>query len=67
MYFAITLVIIIYLVHLTAWSYLPSFRKHIYYLPTGDNIVDVLKFNILEDLVAIYCEWWLGIEMVRML
>ena len=46
---SITLVIILDLIHLAAWSDLPSFRKHIYYLPTGGNIVGVLEFNILED------------------
>ena len=53
---SITLVIILDLIHLTAWSDLPSFIKHIYYLPTGGNIVGVLKFNLLEDVVAICCE-----------
>ena len=50
---AITLVIILDLIHLTAWADLPYFRKHIYYLPTGGNILGVLKLNIFEDMVAI--------------
>ena len=50
-----------------ACSDLPSFIKHIYYLPTGDNIVGMLKFNILEDVEAICCEWQLVVEMVEML
>ena len=64
---SINLAIIFYLIHLAAWSVLPSFIKHIYYLPTGGNIVGVCSFNILEDVVAIICEWWLGVEMVGML
>ena len=28
----------------------------VYYLPTGGNIVGVLKLNILEDVVEIRCE-----------
>ena len=64
---SITLVIILDLIHLAAWSDLPSFRKHIYSLLTGGNIVGVFKFNILEDVEAIRCEWWLGVEMVGML
>ena len=50
-----------------AWSDLPSFIKYIYSLPTGGNIVGLLKFNILEDLVAILCEWLLGVKMIGML
>ena len=49
------------------WSDFPSFRKHRYSLPTVGNIVGVLKFNILEDVLAILCEWWLGVEMVGMI
>ena len=53
---SINLVIILDLIHLTAWSDLPSLIKK-YYLPTGvNNIVDVLQFNIPEDVVAICCE-----------
>ena len=52
----ITLVIILDLIHLEAWSDLPSFIKHIYYLPTGGNILGVLKFNLLEDVEAIRSE-----------
>ena len=50
---SINLVIILDLIHLAACSDLPSFIKHIYYLPTGGNILGVLKFNILEDVVSI--------------
>ena len=64
---SITLFIILYLIHLKAWSYLPSFIKHIYSLPTGGNIVGVLKFNTLEDVEAIYCELLLGVEIVEIL
>ena len=64
---SITLVIILDLIHLAAWSVLPLFWKHIYYLPTRVNIVGVFKFNILEDVVEIRYVWWLGVEMVAML
>ena len=46
---SITLVIILDLIHLAAWSDLPSFRKHIYFLPTGGNTVGMLEVNSLED------------------
>ena len=59
-----TLVIILDLIHLAAWSDLPSPIKHIYYLPTRGNIVGVLKFNLLDDVESILCEWWLDVEMV---
>ena len=58
---SITLFIILDLIYLAAWSDLSSFIKHEYYLPTGGNNVGVFKFNILEDLVAIRCEWLLGV------
>ena len=45
---SITLVIILDLIHLAAWSDLPSIIKHIYSLPTGGNIVGVLEVNLLE-------------------
>ena len=64
---SITLVIIVDLIHLTAWAVLPSLWKHIYYLPTGGNIVGVCNFNILADVVAIRFAWWLGVEVVGML
>ena len=48
--------IILDLINLAAWSDIPSFRKHIYYLPTGGNIVGVLEVNVLEDVEAIRCE-----------
>ena len=64
---SITLVIILYLIHLEAWAVLPYFWKHIYYLSNRVNNVGVFKFNILEDVVAIRCEWWLVVEMVVML
>ena len=50
---SITLVIILYLIHLAAWSDLIYFIKNIYYLPTGGNIVDVFKFSLLKDAEAI--------------
>ena len=53
---SITLVITLDLIHLVAWSDLPFFVKHIYYLPTGVNILGMVKFNILEDVEAIRCE-----------
>ena len=46
---------------------LPSFIKHIYYLPNGGNIAGVFKFNILEDVVSKRCVWWFGVEMFAML
>ena len=52
---SITLVIILDLIHLAAWSDLPSFIKHIYYLPAGGNIVGVLEVNVLEDVEEIRC------------
>ena len=52
---SITLVIILDLIHLAVWSDLPSFRKHIYYLPTEGNIVGVLEVNLLEYVEAIRC------------
>ena len=64
---SINLVIILDLIHLASWSDLLSFIKHIYYLPTGGNILGVLKFNLLEDLEAIRCEWWLCVENFGML
>ena len=64
---SITLVIILDLIHLAAWSDLPSFIKHIYDLPTWDHIVGLLEVNLLEDVEEIRCEWWLGVEMVEML
>ena len=64
---SITLLIILDLIHLAAWPFLSSFRKQIYSLPTEGNIVGVCKFHILEDVVAIRCEWWLGVEIVGML
>ena len=51
---SITLVVILDLIHLAAREVLPSFWKHIYYLPTVGNIVGVFRFNILEDVVAIH-------------
>ena len=64
---SITLVVILDLIHLSTWSCLPSFRKHICSLPTGGNIVDMLKFNLLEDVEAISCELLLCVEMVGMI
>ena len=61
---SITLVIIIDLIHLVAWSYLPFFRKHIYSLLTGGNIVGVLEVNVLEVVEEIRCEWCFGVEMI---
>ena len=46
---SIALVIILDLIHLVAWSDLISFRKHIYYLLTGGNIVGVLEVYVIED------------------
>ena len=62
-----TLVIILDLIHLATWAVLPSFWKHLYYLPTEGNFVVVCKFNKLTDVVAIRCAWWFGIEVVGML
>ena len=53
---SINLVIILDLIHLVAWSDLPSFRKHIYSLPTVGNIVGVLEAHVLEDAEEIRCE-----------
>ena len=58
---SITLVIILDLIHLEDWEVLPSFWKHIYYLPTGGNTVGVFKINILEGVEAIRCVRWLGV------
>ena len=60
-------VVILDLIHLAAWLDLPSFIEHIYNLPTGGNILGVLKFNLLVDVETIRCERWLGVEMVEML
>ena len=64
---SITLVIIIYLIHLTVWTVLPSFQKHIYSLLTGGNIIVVCKFNKFADVAAIRCAWSFGVEVVGML
>ena len=37
------------------------------YLPTGGNIVGVFKFNLLQDVEAIRCEWLLDVEMFEIL
>ena len=60
---SITLVIILDLIHLTAWAVLPYFWKHIYSLPTRGNPIVVCKFNITTDVLAIRCAWWLGVEV----
>ena len=46
---SITLLIILDLIHLAAWPVLSSFRKQIYSLPTGGNIVGVLEATVIED------------------
>ena len=64
---SITLVIIFYLIHLSAWAVLPSSWKHIYSSPTGVNIVVLFKFNVLTYVVVIQCAWLFEVEMVGML
>ena len=64
---SITLVLIFDLLHLSAWSDLPSFIKHIYFLPTDGNFVGALQFNLIENVEEIRCEWRLCVEMVEML
>ena len=64
---SINLAIILDLIYLEAWAVLPSFWKHIYYLPAWGNILVLFKFNLLADVVAIHCAWWFGVEAVGML
>ena len=64
---SITFVIILDLIHLAAWSDLPSFRKRIHSLRTRGSIVSVLEVNVLEDVEEISCEWWLCVEIVGMI
>ena len=64
---SITLVIILDLIHLAVWEYLPSIWKHIYYLPTGGNVLGVFSFNKLTDMALIRCACWFGVEVVGMI
>ena len=64
---SIALFVILYLIYLSDWAVLQSFWKHIFSLPMGVNIVGVCKFNILADVEAKSCAWWLDVEVVGMI